>query len=76
MTIRSIALTALALLSTSAAFADAPEQRSPASQPAAREQTLLENLADGMRELLRAAAPEISLPTIELKLPALDLSRR
>ncbi len=54
------------------ARAEGPESRNRA----AREQTLLENLANGMRELLRAAAPEISLPTIELKLPALDPSRR
>lgn len=76
MKIRSLLLTALALLSTSAAFANAPEQKSREPQPAAREQPLLENLANGMRELLRAAVPEISLPTIELKLPALDPSRR
>ena len=76
MKIRSIALTTVALLSTSAAFADAPEQKPREPQPVASEQTLLENLANGMRELLRAAAPEISLPSIELKLPALDPSRR
>ena len=76
MKIRSIGLTAVALVTTSAAFANAPEQKSLEAQPAAREQTLLENLANGMRDLLRSAAPEISLPKIELKLPALDASRR
>ena len=76
MKARSIALTAVALLATSAAFADAPEQNSQEPQPAVREQTLLENLANGMRELLRAVAPEISLPAVELKLPSLDLERR
>jgi len=76
MKIRSIGLTAVALVTTSAAFANAPEQKSLAAHPAAREQTLLENLASGMRNLLRSVAPEISLPKIELKLPALDASRR
>ena len=76
MKARSIALTAVALLATSAAFADAPQQNSQEPRPAVREQTLLENLANGMRELLRAVAPEIALPAVELKLPSLDLERR
>ena len=75
MKVRSIALAAVALLTHLCRIrrrARAEGRPSQRPQPAAREQTLLENLANGMRELLRAAAPEISLPAIELKLPTLD----
>jgi hypothetical protein len=75
MKARSLVFTAVALLATSAALADAPEQSARESQPRGPKQTLLENLADGMRELLRAVAPEISLPQLELELPSLDLER-
>ena len=71
-----IELSALALvgsLATSAAFAEEPHARQPVElQPAAREQTLVEELAAGMREIIRAVTPEISLPSIEVKLPSLD----
>ena len=73
MNIRSIALAAVAALGDLCRIrrrARAEGGRSRNRPP--REQTLLEELAAGMRELLRAAAPEISLPTIELKLPPLD----
>jgi hypothetical protein len=32
-------------------------------------------IAAGMREVLRAATPEISLPALEVKLPTLDARR-
>ena len=76
MKARSLVPTAVALLATSAAFANAPKQTAREPQPAAPQQALLENLTKGMRELLRAVAPEISLPRVELELPSLDLERR
>jgi hypothetical protein len=76
MKARSFSLTAVALLATSAAFADAPERHAPSSQSTARAQTVLADLGNGMRELLRAVVPEISLPSIELKLPKLEVERR
>lgn len=69
MKIRSIVLTAVAVAATSAAFAETPTAKVAAPQPAPREQTLLADIAVGMREILRTVAPEISLPTIEIKLP-------
>jgi hypothetical protein len=36
---------------------------------------LLAEVTAGMREILRAVTPEISLPTIEIKLPTLDARR-
>ena len=51
-----------------------PKRRTP--QPAPREQTLLEEVAAGMREVLRAVTPEISLPKLEIKLPTLDRAPR
>jgi len=75
MKIRSIAIAAVAFLATSAAFADAPAPRVAEPQPAPRAQTLLADLAAGMREVLRAVTPEISLPTVEVKLPTLDPRR-
>lgn len=73
MNVRHFALAAALLMSTSAALAAAPAPQPVAPQPPAREQSLLEELASGMRELLRAVAPEIALPAIDLKLPKLDL---
>jgi hypothetical protein len=71
MKIRSIVLAALALAATSAAFAEASAPKAtPARQPAPREQTVLEELAVGMRDVLRTVTPEISLPMLEIKLPA------
>ena len=69
MKIRSLALALVALAATSAAFAEAPAPKVTAPPPAPREQTLLEDLAVGMREILRTVTPEISLPAIEIKLP-------
>jgi len=66
MNVRSFALAALALVAISPAFAEAPKR------PAVLEQTLLEELVAGMREIVVAAAPEISLPKVELKLPTLE----
>jgi hypothetical protein len=72
---RSIAIAVVAVLATSAAFAGAPALKVAAPQPAPRAQTLLEDVAAGMREVLRAVTPEISLPAVELKLPTLDPRR-
>ena len=70
MKIRSIVLAALAVTATSAAFAEAPARKAaPAPQPLPREQTVLEELAVGMRDVLRAVTPEVSLPALEIKLP-------
>jgi len=75
MKIRSIALAIVAVLTTSAALAETPAPKAAERQPAPREQTLVAEIADGMREILRAVTPEISLPTIEVKLPTLDARR-
>jgi hypothetical protein len=71
MKTRSLALMAIALSTASAALAEAPERKPATPEPAAYEQTLLADLAGGMRDLLRAVVPEISLPAVELKLPRL-----
>jgi hypothetical protein len=71
MKIRSIALAIVATLATSAALAEGPA-RKPADPRAPHEQTLIQEISAGMRDILRAVTPEISLPTIEVKLPALD----
>ena len=70
MKIRSLAFAVVALAATSVAFAEAASPKAAAPQPAPREQTLLEGIAVGMREILQAVAPEISLPALEIKLPA------
>lgn len=75
MNIRSIALAIVATLATSAAFAQAQAPRSAEPQAAAREQKLVDEIAAGMREILRAVTPEISLPKVEVRLPALDARR-
>ena len=72
MNARSFALAALASIAISPAFAEAPKRPAAEPRPAVREQTLLEELAAGMREIVVAAAPEISLPKLELKLPTLE----
>jgi hypothetical protein len=72
MKIRSIALAIVAVLATSAALAEAPARKPAEPGPTPREQTLVEEISAGMRDILRAVTPEISLPTIEVKLPALD----
>ena len=78
MKIRSIALAAVAALATSSAFAAAPAPAPKAAepQPAPRAQTLLEELAAGTRDVLRAVVPEVSLPKLEIKLPPLDRAPR
>ena len=75
MKIRPIAIAVVAVLVTSAAFGGTPTPKPAEPQPAAREQTLLDEIAAGMRETLRAVAPEISLPALEVKLPTLDPRR-
>ena len=70
MNARFFALAAVAFVATLPVLADAAKRPEP--RPIAREQTLLEELAAGMRVVLVAAAPEISLPKLELKLPTLD----
>jgi hypothetical protein len=76
MNVRSIVFTAVALSATSVALAVAPDREHAEPRAAAPERTLIEQLADGMREMLRAAAPEIALPALELTLPKLDLDPR
>lgn len=76
MKIRSILPAAFALAATSAAFAQALEQKVAEPQTAILERTLLAELAAGMRELIEAVVPEISLPAVELKLPTFDVDRR
>jgi hypothetical protein len=71
MKIRSIALAIVTVLATSAALAEGPAPKAE-PKPVPREQTLVEEISVGMREILRAVTPEISLPTIEVKLPTLD----
>lgn len=76
MKIQSIAIAVVAVVaasasaSASATFADAPAPKAAEPHPAPRAQTLLDEVAAGMREILRAVSPEISLPAIEVKLPA------
>jgi hypothetical protein len=65
------ATAAFAMSATSLAFAREPAPRPTQSQPAQRGQALLEDLAAGMRDVLRAVVPEIALPQIDVKLPAL-----
>jgi hypothetical protein len=72
MRIRLGALAIVAFVATWAALAEAPASKSAELEATPREQTLLEEIAAGMREIVRAVAPEISLPAIEIKLPTLD----
>ena len=76
MNVRSFALAAAALIAISPAFADAPKAAPAEAQPAVREQTVLAEVAAGMREVLRAVVPEISLPALDLKLPTLGRAAR
>jgi hypothetical protein len=75
MKIRSIALAAVAVLATSSTFAAASAPRAE-PPPAPRAKQLVEELASGMREVLRAVTPEVSLPKLEITLPSLDLGSR
>jgi hypothetical protein len=72
MKIRSIAVAAVALAATSLAFAGEAALKPAQLEPAPRGQTLLEDLAAGMRDVLRAVVPEITLPELDVKLPSLD----
>lgn len=80
MNVRSIAFAALAVIATSAAIAEAPESPQAAAksqpEPVVREQTLLEEVAAGMREILRAVTPDIVLPALSIELPTLDIGAR
>jgi hypothetical protein len=75
MKIRSIAIAAVTCLAASPAFAGEPAPKVAQPQSAPRGQTLLAEVTTGMREILRTVTPEISLPTIEIKLPTLDARR-
>ena len=72
MKIRTLVVATVAVAATSLAFAGEPAPTAKQSQPAPRGQTLLADLANGMRDVLRAVVPEIALPAIEVKLPTLD----
>ena len=74
MKIRSIAI-ATAFLATSAAFAGEPGLKVAQPQPTPRSQTLLAEVTAGMRDILRAVTPEITLPALDVKLPTLDARR-
>jgi hypothetical protein len=80
MNVRSIAFAALAVLATSAAIAEAPEPSQPPAEirpePVVREQTLLEEVTAGMRQILRAVTPDIALPALSIELPSLDIGAR
>jgi hypothetical protein len=76
MNARSYTLAAVALWATSAALAAAPERKPAEPQSVVRERTLLEELAEDMRDLLRAAMPEVAVPALELTLPKLDRDPR
>jgi hypothetical protein len=80
MNVRSIAFAALAVIATSTVIAEAPQSSQPAAeirpQPVVREQTLLEELATGMREIVRAVTPDIALPALSIELPALVIGAR
>jgi hypothetical protein len=80
MNVRAIAFAAIALIATSAALAEAPEPAQPTAklrpEPVVREQTLLEEVVAGMREILRAVTPDIALPELSIELPTLDVGAR
>jgi hypothetical protein len=80
MNVRSLAFAALAVIATSAAIAEAPQPPRPAAkiqpEPVVREQTLLEEVAAGMREILRAVTPDIALPALSIELPTLEIRVR
>lgn len=75
MKIRSLAVPAVAVFATCSAFAAAPAPK-PEPQPTPRAPTLLEDLGTGMRDVLRAVTPEVSLPKLEIKLPPLERAQR
>jgi hypothetical protein len=73
MKIKSSAFVIVALLATSAALAESPTAKPADPRPASRERTLVAEIAGGMREIIRAVRPVISLPAIDVKLPALEI---
>jgi hypothetical protein len=75
MKIQAIALAVVAVMASSAALAGAAASKPAEPQAAAEARTLLEEVTAGMREMLRAVTPEISLPALEVKLPTLDARR-
>jgi hypothetical protein len=76
MKIRSLAIAAVAVLASSGALAEAAAPTKAEPQPARRAETLLAEVTAGMRDILRAVTPEISLPSLDVKLPTLDARRR
>jgi hypothetical protein len=75
MKIRSIAIAAVAVATTVSSVAGEAALPPAQPEPASRAQMLLEDLAAGMRDVLRAVAPEIALPRLDVKLPSLDARR-
>jgi hypothetical protein len=71
MQVRSIAIASVAFFAASAAFAGDPAPKVAHEQATPRHETLLKEVTAGMREILRAVTPEISLPALEVKLPTL-----
>jgi hypothetical protein len=63
------AMAAFALVDASATESTTSERTAPTARA---ETTVLEDLAAGMRELLRTATPVITLPAIEIVLPTLS----
>ena len=72
MNARYLAFAAVALVAISSVSAEGSKSAPTQPQRVAREHTVIEELAAGMREVLRAVVPDISLPALELKLPTLD----
>jgi len=75
MNVRHFAIATVALVATSGLFAEEAKPAPAQPQRETREQPVLRELAAGMRDVLRAVVPEISLPALELKLPTIDLVR-
>lgn len=77
MNIHSAWLTALAVAAASPVLADSADTtRGERTRATHEEPTLWMEIEASMRELLSAVTPEISLPALDLRLPALDLDPR
>ncbi len=76
MTIRSIAVAAVAVAATSMAFAGEAALKPAQLGAAPRVQTLVEDLSASAREVLRAVVPEIALPRLDVQLPTLHARSR
>ena len=72
MKIQSITVAAVAIVALSSAFAGEATLKPAQPAFASRGQTLIQDLAAGMRDVLRAVVPEIALPALDVKLPSLD----